>query len=103
VLAGAAAIPATADFLDDPRVDVSGTELLAELVVGILLVTVIPEELAFRGVLLGAGRSLWGTGRAVALSSAAFGLWHIAPTLHTLTENRALSDTTSTTGGTALV
>lgn len=103
VLVVAAAIPATAEFLDDPRVDVSGPELLAELVVGVLLVTVIPEELAFRGVLLGAGTSLWGVPRAVATSSALFGLWHIAPTLHTLTENRALSDTTSTIGGTVLV
>ena len=50
-----AAIPATSHFLNDERADLSVGGLVYTVVVSTLLVTVLPEELAFRGVLLGAG------------------------------------------------
>ena len=49
----AAVIPATSGFLHDSRAQISGWRLLYELGVSIVLLTAIPEEFAFRGVLLG--------------------------------------------------
>ena len=85
----AAVIPATNGFLHDSRAQISGGRLLYELGVSIVLLTAIPEELAFRGVLLGSALRLWGPWRASLITSALFGLWHIAPTLHTMSDNRA--------------
>jgi membrane protease YdiL (CAAX protease family) len=56
--------------------------------VSILLVTAIPEEFAFRGVLLGSALRLWGSWRATLITSALFGLWHIGPTLHRMSDDR---------------
>ena len=80
----AAVIPATNGFLHDSRAQISGGRLLYELAVSILLLTAIPEEFAFRGVLLGSALRLWGPLRASLVTSVLFGLWHIAPTLHTM-------------------
>jgi membrane protease YdiL (CAAX protease family) len=90
-----AAIPATRDFLDDDRADVSTVGMLYELCVPILLVTVLPEEFVFRGALLGSVLEEWGVRRAVLASSVLFGLWHISPTLNTLSENDQLHDATT--------
>ena len=87
VLVVAAVIPATNGFLHDSRADISGGRLLYELGVSLVLLTAIPEEFAFRGVLLGSGLKLWGPWRASLVTSALFGLWHIAPTLHTMSDN----------------
>jgi len=95
----AATLPATAGFLDDARVDVSFPAMLRELVVGILLATVLPEELGFRGLLLGSGAEAWGRRRAVLASSLLFGLWHISPTLGTADENSRLAEASSSGGG----
>jgi membrane protease YdiL (CAAX protease family) len=103
VLALVAVIPASSDFLDDDRADVSGPRLLFEIAIPVLLLTVIPEEFAFRGVLLASGRQRWGDRGAVLATSALFGLWHVSPTLNTLSENRQLDDATETTGGTILL
>jgi hypothetical protein len=51
---------------------------------------VIPKELAFRGVLLGSTLHLWGTWRAVLITSVLFGLWHITTTLHTQSDNQTV-------------
>jgi len=80
VLLVAAAIPATNGFLHDSRAQIDGGRLLYELGVSIVLLTAIPEEFAFRGVLLGSALRLWGPWRASLITSALFGLWHIAPT-----------------------
>jgi membrane protease YdiL (CAAX protease family) len=40
-------------FLHDSRAEIPGSQLFYQLTVSILLVTAIPEEFAFRGVLLG--------------------------------------------------
>lgn len=90
VLLTAALLPATNGFLHDSRADISGSRLLYDLFVTILLGTVIPEELAFRGLLLGSGIQVFGTWRAVLITSALFGLWHIAPTLHTMSDNQTV-------------
>ena len=92
VLLLVAAIPATSGFLDDARAKVSGAHLGYEIFVSIFLVTVLPEELAFRGLLLAAGRRSWSDLRAVTVSSVLFGLWHISPTLGTMSANRQLAD-----------
>ena len=55
VLVVAAVIPATNGFLHDSRAQIDGGRLLYEIGVPIVLLTAIPEEFAFRGVLLGSG------------------------------------------------
>jgi membrane protease YdiL (CAAX protease family) len=53
--------------------------------------TVIPEELAFRGVPHGALDQLWGTRGVFAAGSLLFGLWHIASSFGPTTGNHGLS------------
>lgn len=101
VLVVAAVVPATSGFLDDDRARISLPSLLFELGVSILLLTVVPEELAFRGVLLGSGIEAWGRRAGVLASSALFGLWHVAPTLATAGDNAELADATSSGFGRA--
>ncbi|HEY1347050.1 MAG TPA: CPBP family intramembrane glutamic endopeptidase [Streptosporangiaceae bacterium] len=103
VLVVAAVIPATNGFLHDSRAQIGGGRLLYELGVPIVLLTAIPEEFAFRGVLLGSALRLWGPWRASLITSALFGLWHIAPTLHTMSDNSAVRGVTAGAGGRALV
>jgi len=66
-------------FMNHHYATISGA-LIASMVI-IPLQTVIPEELAFRGVLHGALSRAWGF-RGVALGgSLLFGLWHVATSL----------------------
>lgn len=99
----AAAIPATNGFLHDSRAQISGGRLLYELAVPILLLTAVPEEFAFRGVLLGSALRLWGPWRASLITSVLFGLWHIAPTLHTMSDNAAVAGASASLAGQVLV
>jgi len=103
VLVVAAVIPATNGFLHDSRAQIGGGRLLYELGVSIVLLTAIPEEFAFRGVLLGSALRLWGPWRASLVTSALFGLWHIAPTLHTMSGNREFAGVAASTGGPVLL
>jgi membrane protease YdiL (CAAX protease family) len=103
VLVLAAVISQTNGFLHDSRAQISGGRLLYELGVSIVLLTAIPEEFAFRGVLLGSALRLWGPWRASLVTSALFGLWHIEPTLHTMKDNRAVAGASASTGGQVLV
>jgi len=96
-------IPATNGFLHDSRAQISGGRLLYALGVSIVLFTAIPEEFAFRGVLLGSALRMWGPWRASLVTSVLFGLWHIAPTLHTMSDNRAARGLSATAGGQALL
>jgi len=89
----------TNGFLHDSRAQISGGWLLYELGVSIVLVAVIPEEFALRGVLLGSALRLWGPWRASLITSALFGLWHVLPTLHTMRDNRAVAGAAASTGG----
>ncbi|HNM84199.1 MAG TPA: CPBP family intramembrane metalloprotease [Mycobacterium sp.] len=66
-------------FLNNHYATLSGA-LIASMVI-IPLQTVIPEELAFRGVLHGALDRAWGFRGVAAAGSLLFGLWHIATSL----------------------
>ncbi len=103
VLVAAAVIPATNGFLHESRAQISGGRMLHELAVSILLLTAIPEEFAFRGVLLGSALRLWGPLRASLITSVLFGLWHIVPTLHTMRDNRATAGLSASLAGQVLV
>ncbi|OBI10001.1 abortive infection protein [Mycobacterium sp. E2462] len=90
VIAVGVALPMTRPmFMNHRYATVSGA-MLASMVV-IPLQTVIPEELAFRGVLHGALHRAWGF-RGVALAgSLLFGLWHVATSLGLTSSNVGLS------------
>ncbi len=103
VLVAAAVIPVTSGFLHDSRAQIDGGRLLYELGVSIVLLTAIPEELACRGVLLGSALGLWSPWRASLITSALFGLWHIAPTLHTMQDNHAVAGVSAGVGGQVLL
>ena len=103
VLVVAAVIPATNGFLHDSRAQISGGRLVYELGVSIVVFTAIPEEFAFRGVLLGSGLRLWGPWRASLATSVLFGLWHIAPTLHTMSDNHVFRGASGSVGGQVLL
>ena len=103
VLVVAAVIPATNGFLHDSRAQISGDRLVYDLGVSIVLFTAIPEEFAFRGVLLGSGLRMWGPWRASLVSSALFGLWHIAPTLHTMSDNHEFRGAAASVAGQVLL
>ncbi len=72
-------------FMNNHYATISGA-LVASMII-IPLQTVIPEELAFRGVLHGALNRAWGF-RGVALAgSLLFGLWHIVTSLGLTSSN----------------
>lgn len=80
VIAVGALLPWTRPmFLNDHYATLSGA-LVASMII-IPLQTVIPEELAFRGVLHGALDRAWGFRGVAAAGSLLFGLWHIATSM----------------------
>ncbi len=76
-------------FLADRYATISGA-LIASMIV-IPLQTVIPEELAFRGVLHGTLDRAYGARGVFAAGSLLFGLWHIASSFGLTSNNRGLS------------
>jgi len=76
-------------FLNDHYATLSGA-LLASMII-IPLQTVIPEELAFRGVLHGTLDRVWGLRGAAAAGSLLFGLWHISTSLGLTSGNAGFS------------
>jgi uncharacterized protein len=100
----AAVVPLTQPALHDSRGDITGGRLLYELTVTVTLLTAVPEEFAFRGVLLGSATTLWGPRRATWVTALLFGLWHIQPTLRTMSDNHAVGGaSTQVAGRVALV
>lgn len=90
VVAIGAALPITRPFfMADRYATVSGA-LIASMIV-IPLQTVIPEELAFRGVLQGTLGRVYGARGVFAGGSLLFGLWHIASSLGLTSGNVGLS------------
>jgi membrane protease YdiL (CAAX protease family) len=86
VIAVGALLPWTRPmFMNNNYATVSGA-LIASMIV-IPLQTVIPEELAFRGVLHGALDRAWGFRGVAAAGSLLFGLWHIATSLGLTSSN----------------
>ena len=90
VVAVAAALPLTRNAFVDDRYDQGIGHALLVALVAVPLRTVIPEELAFRGVLLASLRRAYGTRVAVIASSVLFGLWHVSSSLNLATENKAV-------------
>jgi len=72
-------------FMNNHYATFSGA-LIASLVI-IPLQTVIPEELAFRGVLHGALNRAWGFRGVALMGSLLFGLWHVATSLGLTSSN----------------
>jgi membrane protease YdiL (CAAX protease family) len=95
----AAVVPLTQPMLHDARGEITGGQLLYEVTVVVVLLTALPEEFAFRGVLLGSSTTLWGPRRATVATAILFGLWHIQPTLQTMSDNRALGGASAQPGG----
>ena len=69
--------------------EASWPHTLVTVLLVIPLATVIPEELAFRGVLLALLDSRYARNVAAAVSSILFGLWHTLPSLSGGPANRA--------------
>lgn len=88
-LAGAL-LPFTRQAFLDVRYDVALTSALVTSLIIIPINTVLLEEIAFRGVLLGLLKRPLGTTWAVGLSSSLFGLWHVLPSLRLGEQNQAL-------------
>lgn len=91
VYALALALGPVRDSLDQPDDPTIAHVLLTALLV-IPLATVIPEELAFRGLLWGRLSRDHGTRTATTVSSALFGLWHLLPALALGPANEAIVD-----------
>ena len=73
-------VPDLRDQFRDRRVgDTTAARMLAEVLVRIPIGTVLLEEVAFRGVLLGQCRRRLGAAKGLALMALAFGLWHVLP------------------------
>lgn len=77
-------------FLNSHYATTISGALLASMVL-IPLQTVIPEEIAFRGVLHGTLSRAWGFRGALAAGSLLFGLWHIATSLGLTSGNVGLT------------
>jgi uncharacterized protein len=99
----AAALPATRSLLHDERAQIDSGQLIYEIAVSIVLLSAIPEEFAFRGVLLGSAVPLWKARRATVIISALFGVWHVQPTLATMSDNPGVSGLAATTPGRLVV
>jgi uncharacterized protein len=90
VIAVGALLPLTRPmFMNNHYVTISGA-LIASMII-IPLQTVIPEELAFRGVLHGALNRAWGFRGVAVVGSLLFGLWHIATSLGLTSSNVGFS------------
>ena len=86
-------------FVDDGAETASVGRLLYETLVRIPLGTVVLEEVAFRGVVLGLGARLRRWWPAAVVSSALFGLWHVLPAASPASANEGFEDVTSGLAG----
>jgi uncharacterized protein len=94
----AAVVPATrAAFLDSRYAHGLGRASTVALV-RVPFGTVLPEEIAFRGVLWGLVRRNHGSVWATLVSSALFGCWHIGPSLPLGEANRAVGALAGSSG-----
>ena len=86
-------MPFTRGFFDDERfVDLPAIDVVVEVGLRIPIVTALGEELLFRSVLLAVLLVGLSRGRAVAISSLLFGLWHVLTTIGDLDGNAATDD-----------
>ncbi len=91
VIAIGALLPITRPFFMADRYATISAALVASMIV-IPLQTVIPEELAFRGVLHGTLGRIYGARGVFAAGSLLFGLWHIASSLGLTANNTGFSN-----------
>lgn len=92
-------IPATSQFFLSERYSDLRMAVFSALVL-IPLMTVLPEEFAFRGVLQGALERTFGTTGVFVVGSLAFGLWHVTSSLGLTAGNAGLAELFGTgTGG----
>ena len=89
-VAVALALPITRGFFFNESYANVRTALIAALVI-IPLQTVLPEELAFRGVLHGTLARMGGTKAVFIGGSLLFGLWHVASSLSLTATNAGLT------------
>jgi uncharacterized protein len=87
----AVALPATRLAFLDARYQVSVGRALFTALVAVPLGTVLVEEVAFRGVLLGLLTRRGSPRRGLGVSSALFGLWHVLPSLGLGQVNQAVA------------
>jgi CAAX protease family protein len=88
-----AALPAARPVLGDKRVaGLDGRAVAYQAGVRIPVGTVLWEETAFRGVLQAALRRVMPPKAAIAMTSMAFGIWHIRPILQALRANSLADD-----------
>jgi uncharacterized protein len=100
VLLIGALLPATRGLFEDERVaGTSAWAMVYQVMVRIPFGTVVLEEVAFRGVLLGMLLRRTSRARAVAGSSVLFGLWHVLPSIGVEATNPVLADLFGGTGG----
>ncbi|MCX5045591.1 CPBP family intramembrane metalloprotease [Aldersonia sp. NBC_00410] len=85
------ALPLTRSLFRNEAYDSIGPALFAALVI-IPLVTAVPEELIFRGVLLGTWLRVARPQIAIAGSAVTFGLWHVLSSLGLAASNAGMSD-----------
>ncbi|HIW95994.1 MAG TPA: CPBP family intramembrane metalloprotease [Candidatus Corynebacterium gallistercoris] len=90
VVAIALALPATRGFFFNESYASLRHAAIAALII-IPAQTVLPEELAFRGILHGSLLRLGGTKLVFVAGSVLFGLWHIASSLHLTATNAGLT------------
>ncbi|MGX1595971.1 CPBP family intramembrane glutamic endopeptidase [Dietzia maris] len=83
-------IPVTSPFFLSERYSDLRMAVFSALVL-IPLMTVLPEELAFRGVLQGALERTFGTTGVFVIGSSAFGLWHVTSSLGLTAGNAGLA------------
>jgi membrane protease YdiL (CAAX protease family) len=84
-------LPATRQAFLDERYQLSPVDAVVTALLVIPLATVLPEEIAFRGVLWGLVTRAKGTRVATIASSVLFGLWHVLPSLRLNEVNPAVS------------
>jgi membrane protease YdiL (CAAX protease family) len=77
----AAMLPVSRMAFTDVRYEMPAPRALLTAFVVIPVGTVLVEELAFRGVLLGLATRHWGPRWGFGLSSVTFGAWHVLPSL----------------------
>jgi uncharacterized protein len=79
-----------AAYLDERVAGMAGGQVAFAALVRVPLGTALLEEVAFRGVLLAMLTRRYGTAWGVAGSSAAFGTWHLLPSLGLVGGNAAI-------------
>jgi membrane protease YdiL (CAAX protease family) len=93
-------LPVTRElFVDDRIVDATRREALFDVLVRIPLATAVAEELLFRSALFGLSNRDRSVVATAVGTSVAFGLWHVAPSLHSHDANASHAELASRVGG----